>query len=65
MRTGKRVPRQVVNAETGEIVEVLEPVKCETALVRLALQRWDARYTGKMPAEGDTTAANTLDATVR
>lgn len=50
LRTGKRQARQVLNPRTGDVVEVLEPIRPETSLIQAALRRWDARYRPSLPA---------------
>ena len=64
-RDGRRVARQVLNPRTGEVVELLEPLRMDSSLVRLALQRWDDRYRKHPPGSGDLSHAEMLEEAIR
>ena len=61
VRQGKRIARQVLNPRNGEVVELLEPVKPETALIQAALRRWDTRYRASLPAPAVEASALPFD----
>ena len=60
-RGGRRVARQVLHPRTGEVVELLEPLRMDSSLVRLALQRWDDRYRKHPPGSGDLSHEEQLE----